>query len=383
MRLLTTTSELNQACAQFQTSRYVTIDTEFLREKTFWPKLCLIQIAMPGFEALIDPLAEGINMSRLFEILKNPDILKVMHGCRQDIEIFHKEAGIIPSPMMDTQVMAMVCGYGDSISYEALVKRIAQGTIDKGSRFTDWSRRPLNNDQLTYALADVTYLRDIFENLENDLKKTGRLTWLSEEMDILTNPETYIQSPENAWKRLKYQDKRPHIMGVVIELAKWREIQAQTRDLPRNRILKDDAIREIALQNPKKPEDFDKMRSVPTGFISSRNAAGLMEAIEAGRKLTKKDLPPPPPVVDNRPGIGPLVDLLKVLLKYCCEENQVAPKLIANVAELERIASDDNPDVKCMEGWRKDVFGAAAMDLKNGRLALASENDRILIIKRD
>ena len=383
MRLLTTTSELNQACARFQTSRYVTIDTEFLREKTFWPKLCLIQIAMPGFEALIDPLAEGINMSGFFEILKSPDILKVMHGCRQDIEIFQKEAGIIPSPMMDTQVMAMVCGYGDSISYETLVRRIAHGTIDKGSRFTDWSRRPLNNDQLTYALADVTYLRDIFENLENDLKKTGRLAWLSEEMDILTNPETYNQSPENAWKRLKYQDKRPHIMGVVIELAKWREIQAQTRDLPRNRILKDDAIREIALQNPKKPEDFDKMRSVPTGFISSRNAAGLMEAIEAGRKLTKKDLPPPPPMVDNRPGIGPLVDLLKVLLKYCCEENQVAPKLIASVAELERIASDDNPDVKCMEGWRKDVFGAAAMDLKNGRLALASENDRILIIKRD
>ena len=383
MRLLTTTSELNQACAQFQTSRYVTIDTEFLREKTFWPKLCLIQIAMPGFEALIDPLAEGINMSGFFEILKNPDILKVMHGCRQDIEIFYKEAGIIPSPMMDTQVMAMVCGYGDSISYEALVKRIAKGTIDKGSRFTDWSRRPLNNDQLTYALADVTYLRDIFEILENELNKRGRLAWLSEEMDILTNPETYNQSPENAWKRLKFQDKRPHIMGVVIELAKWREIQAQTRDLPRNRILKDDAIREIALQNPKKPEDFDKMRSVPTGFIYSRNAAGLMEAIEAGRKLTKKDLPPPPPVFDNRPGIGPLVDLLKVLLKYCCEENQVAPKLIASVAELERIASDDNPDVKCMEGWRKDVFGAAAMDLKNGRLALASENDRILIIKRD
>ena len=383
MRLLTTTSELNQACAQFQTSRYVTIDTEFLREKTFWPKLCLIQIAMPGFEALIDPLAEGIDMSGFFEILKNPDILKVMHGCRQDIEIFQKEAGIIPSPMMDTQVMAMVCGYGDSISYEALVRRIAHGTIDKGSRFTDWSRRPLNNDQLTYAIADVTYLRDIFENLENDLKKTGRLAWLSEEMHILTNPETYNQSPENAWKRLKYQDKRPHIMGVVIELAKWREIQAQTRDLPRNRILKDDAIREIALQNPKKPEDFDKMRSVPKGFISSRNAAGLMEAIEAGRKLTKKDLPPAPPVFDNRPGIGPLVDLLKVLLKYCCEENQVAPKLIANVTDLERIASDDNPDVKCMEGWRKDVFGAAAMDLKNGRLALASENDRILIIKRD
>ncbi len=383
MRLLTTTSELNQACAQLQTSRYVTIDTEFLRENTFWPKLCLIQIAMPGFEALIDPLAGNIDMSGFFEILKNPDILKVMHGCRQDIEIFHKEAGIIPSPMMDTQVMAMVCGYGDSISYEALVKRIAQGTIDKSSRFTDWSRRPLNNNQLTYALADVTYLRDIFENLENDLKKTGRLAWLKEEMDFLTNPETYNQSPENAWKRLKYQDKRPHIMGVVIELAKWREIQAQTRDLPRNRILKDDAIREIALQNPIKPEDFDKMRSVPKGFISSRNAAGLMEAIEAGRKLTKKDLPPAPPVFDNRPGIGPLVDLLKVLLKYCCEENQVAPKLIANVTDLERIASDDNPDVKCMEGWRKDVFGAAAMDLKNGRLALASENDRILIIKRD
>lgn len=383
MTLLTTTSELNQACARFETSRYVTIDTEFLREKTFWPQLCLVQIAMPDFEVLIDPLAENIDLSALFEILKNQNIIKVMHGCRQDIEIFHKEAGIIPTPLMDTQVMAMVCGYGDSISYEALVKRIPQGTIDKGSRFTDWSRRPLNDDQLTYALADVTYLRDIFENLENELATTGRLEWLSEEMDILTNPETYNQSPEIAWKRLKFQDKRPHIMGVIIELAKWREILAQTRDVPRNRILKDDAIREIALQNPKKPEDFDRMRSVPRGFIASRNAEGLMAAVEAGRQLTKSELPPPPAVVDNRPGIGPLVDLLKVLLKFCCEENQVAPKLIANVADLERIASDENPQVKCMEGWRKEVFGGAAMDLKNGKLALASEDDKIVIIRRD
>lgn len=383
MKCLTTTPELDEACERFASSRYVTIDTEFLREKTFWPKLCLVQIAMPGFEALIDPLAEEIDLSSLFGLLKNEKVIKVMHGCHQDVEIFHKEAGVIPSPLMDTQVMAMVCGHGDSAGYEALVRRITGDKIDKGSRFTDWSRRPLSENQLTYALADVTHLRDVFESLEAEIGQSNRFDWLSEEMETLTSPETYDQSPDTAWKRLRFHDKRPHVMGIIIEVAKWREAKAQDRNVPRNRILRNETIREIALQNPKTPGDFDKLRTFPNGFIRSRNARGLMEAIEAGRGWEKGDLPELPPAAENRPGIAPLVDLLKVLLKHCCEEHQVAPKLIANVADLERIASDDEPDVKSLRGWRRDVFGQAALELKNGELALASKGDKIVVIRQN
>lgn len=381
MEMITDNDSLATACAKFKTARYITIDTEFLRETTFWPKLCLIQVAMPDYATLIDPLADGLDLTPFFDLLLDENILKVMHGCRQDVEIFHKEAGIIPTPLMDTQVMAMVCGFGDAAGYETLVRKIAKEVIDKGSRFTDWSRRPLSEKQLTYALADVTHLRVVFEQLETELKETGRGEWVTEEMTIITNPETYEQLPKNAWKRLKMHDKRPRVMGTLIEIAAWREAKAQQNNVPRNRILKDDALREIALQGPKDKDALDKMRSIPKGYAKSKNLDGLLDCITKGLKTEKTDLPPIPTPFENRPGIAPLIDLLKVLLKRACEENDVAPKLIANVADLERIASDEKPDVKAMQGWRYDIFGHDAMRVKNGKIGLACRDDKVILIE--
>lgn len=382
MNLITTNEELRALCDALSTQRYITVDTEFLRESTFWPKLCLIQTAGDGVEAMIDPLAEDLDLKPFFELMVNPDVLKVMHGCRQDIEIFHKEAGIIPAPLFDTQIAAMVCGFGDAVGYENLIKNTTGGKIDKGSRFTDWSLRPLSEAQLTYALADVTHLRDAFEYLEKQLAENGRSAWLEEESALLSDVEIYEQKPENAWKRMKMQDRRPHVLGVLIEVAAWRESEAQSRNVPRNRILKDDAIRELALQGPKDKKGLSKLRAVPRGYENSRHAEPLLEAVARGRKKSKDELPPMPAPVVNRPGIGPLTDLLKVLLKQRSEESGVAPKLIANVADLERIASDESPDVPAMKGWRFEIFGQYAVDLKQGKLALASENDAVVLVKR-
>ena len=382
MNLITTNDALAELCDALAGKRYITVDTEFLRESTFWPKLCLIQTAAQDIEAMIDPLAEDLDLQPFYELMANEDVLKVMHGCRQDVEIFHKEAGIIPAPLFDTQIAAMVCGFGDAVGYENLIKNTTGGKIDKGSRFTDWSQRPLSEAQLTYALADVTHLRDAFEYLENELKKNGRATWLEEESAQLSDPEIYQQSPDNAWKRFRMQDRRAHVLGVLIEVAAWREEEAQSRNVPRNRILKDDAIRELALQGPKDKKALSKLRAVPRGYENSRHAEPLLEAVARGRKKTKDELPPMPAPTVNRPGIGPLVDLLKVLLKQRSEETGVAPKLIANVADLERLASDDKPDVPAMQGWRFEIFGQYAVELKQGKLALASENDSVVLVKR-
>lgn len=382
MNLITTNDALAELCDALAGKRYITVDTEFLRESTFWPKLCLIQTAAHDIEAMIDPLAEGIDLQPFYDLMANENVLKVMHGCRQDVEIFHKEAGIIPAPLFDTQIAAMVCGFGDAVGYENLIKNTTGGKIDKGSRFTDWSQRPLSEAQLTYALADVTHLRDAFEYLENELKKNGRASWLEEESAQLSDPEIYQQSPENAWKRFRMQDRRVHVLGVLIEVAAWREEEAQSRNVPRNRILKDDAIRELALQGPKDKKALSKLRAVPRGYENSRHAEPLLEAVARGRKKSKDDLPPMPAPTVNRPGIGPLVDLLKVLLKQRSEESGVAPKLIANVADLERLASDEAPDVPSMQGWRYEIFGQYAVELKQGKLALASENDSVVLVKR-
>ena len=382
MNLITTNDALAELCEALAGERYITVDTEFLRESTFWPKLCLIQTAAQGIEAMIDPLAEDLDLQPFYDLMANENVLKVMHGCRQDVEIFHKEAGIIPAPLFDTQIAAMVCGFGDAVGYENLIKNTTGGKIDKGSRFTDWSQRPLSDAQLTYALADVTHLRDAFEYLENELKKNGRASWLEEESAQLSDPEIYQQSPENAWKRFRMQDRRAHVLGVLIEVAAWREEEAQNRNVPRNRILKDDAIRELALQAPKDKKGLSKLRAVPRGYENSRHAEPLLEAIARGRQKTKEDLPPMPAPTVNRPGIGPLVDLLKVLLKQRSEETGVAPKLIANVADLERLASDEAPDIPAMHGWRYEIFGDYAIALKQGKLALASEDDGVVLVKR-
>ena len=383
MELITTNEALSELCAELANQRYITVDTEFLREKTFWPQLCLIQTAGQDIEAMIDPLAEGIDLAPFYALLANENVLKVMHGCRQDIEIFFHQAQTIPKPLFDTQIAAMVCGFGDAVGYETLIRKTTGGKIDKGSRFTDWSHRPLSDNQLTYALADVTHLRGAFEFLENELVENGRGAWLDEETALLSDPEIYAQRPENAWKRLRMQDRRPHVIGVLIEVAAWRETEAQSRNVPRNRILKDDALRELALQGPKDKRGLTRLRAVPKGFEGSRYADPLLEAVARGRKMEKDDLPDLPAPAVNRQGIGPLVDLLKVLLKQRSEETGVAPKLIANVSDLERIASDVAPDVAALKGWRHEIFGQYAEALKAGKLALASQDDAVILVERD
>ncbi len=383
MNLISTTEELKALCADLAACPYITVDTEFLRENTFWPILCLIQTAGHNVEGMIDPLAEGIDLQPFYDLLVNPNVLKVMHGCRQDVEIFHHQAGVIPTPLFDTQIAAMVCGFGDAVGYETLIHKTTNGKIDKASRFTDWSHRPLSDAQLTYALSDVTHLRDAYEYLDETLEKNGRRAWLEEESNLLSDPEVYLQSPENAWRRLRMQDRRPKVLGVLIEVAKWRDSEAQSRNVPRNRVLKDDAIRELALQAPKDKAALARLRAVPRGFENSRHAEALLEAVKIGRNKKPEELPEVQAAVVNRPGIGPLVELLKVLLKQRSEETQVAPKLIANVADLERIASDQDPDVPAMRGWRREIFGQHALDLKQGRLALASDNDMVILVARD
>lgn len=372
-----------QACQKFATSRYITLDTEFIREKTFWPELCLIQAAMPQYEVLIDPLAEGIDLTPFYELLRNKQVIKVMHGCRQDVEIFYHQAKLIPAPLMDTQVMAMVCGFGNAVSYEMLARRLASVKLDKGSRFTNWAQRPLSDKQTTYALADVTHLCTIFEKLEAKMHANGRADWVVEEMADLTDEATYLQLPKNAWKRFRLYDNRLHVMGILFKVAAWREKMAQKRNIPRGRILKDDTIREIALQAPKDAASIEELRSIPKGFMRSHYAKGLIQAVLEGQQIEKHDLPSYPKMVVNRAGIGPLVELLKVLLKQCCKTHDVAPKLIAKTEDLERLASEDDPDISILSGWRYEIFGKAALDLKHGRIALTCINDEITLVPID
>ena len=382
MELISNTADLKDFCAELAKSDFITVDTEFIRETTYWPQLCLIQAANVARAAMIDPLAEGIDLTPFLSLLRDQNIVKVMHGCRQDIEIFFNLAQIIPTPLFDTQIAAMACGFGDAVGYETLIAKTVGAKIDKGSRFTDWERRPLSDSQLKYALADVTHLRDAYVFLRDQLKNNGRDHWVREEMAVILDPETYLQRPENAWKRLRMQERRPHVIGVLVAVAAWRETQARERNVPRNRILKDDAIREIALQGPRSVDALTRLRAVPKGFEKSRMAETLIEAVTAGLEADPKSLPKMPRAVVNRAGIGPLVDLLRVLLKQRCDECDVAPKLIASAADLERIASDTDPDVPAMRGWRYEIFGQYAMDLKNGKLALASEGDNVVLVVR-
>ncbi|MGI9440260.1 MAG: ribonuclease D [Parvibaculales bacterium] len=381
MNLITTQDALQAFCSQLATQNYITIDTEFLREKTFWPKLCLIQAASPDVEAMIDPLVESLDLQPFFELLGNEKLLKVMHGCRQDIEIFYNLTQEIPHPLFDTQIAAMVCGFGDAVGYETLVKATTGGKIDKTNRFTDWSHRPLSDAQLAYALADVTHLRGAYEFLANKLAENKRQEWVNEEMAILRDPAIYVQSPSDGWKRLKMHDRRPAVIGTLMEVTQWRDEQAQSRNLPRNWVLKDDALREIALQRPRDKTALARLRAVPRGFENSRHAQALLDAVQQGKKLTADNMPNLPEIVTNRRGIGPLVDLLRVLLKQRSEATDVAPKLIASIADLECIASQDKADIAAMQGWRYEIFGAYAEKLKNGRLALASQDDVVTLIE--
>lgn len=381
MNIITTTDALQTICARLAGVGYVTVDTEFMRDSTYWPKLCLIQLASPTEDFIIDPLAPDLDLGAFYELMRNKQVVKVFHAARQDIEIFWHEAETIPDPLFDTQVAAMVCGFGDSVGYETLVKRLTGGSVDKSSRFTDWSRRPLSEKQLQYACGDVTHLRKIYEVLARRLTQTGRARWVAEEMAILQDPATYSLKPEDAWKRLKMRFKGPKGLAVLVEVAAWRERQAQDRDLPRSRILKDDALAEIATQIPRTSEELDRLRAVPKGMSNSRSATSLMEAIERGLSMPEEQIPVVKDAEPLPPGIGPLVELLKVLLAMRSEEHEVAQKLLAKVSDLELIAAHEEADVPALKGWRREVFGADALRLKRGELALSARGRKIVIIE--
>jgi ribonuclease D len=381
MDLINTTRDLAEACGRLARHPYVTVDTEFLRETTYYPLLCVAQIASADEAVVIDALAEGLDLKPFYELMANERVLKVFHAARQDIEIVWHQAGLIPHPIFDTQVAAMVLGYGDSISYDQLVQRITGDTLDKSHRFTDWSRRPLSPAQVKYAISDVTHLRDVFVALDADLHKRGRADWVGEEMEVLTSPETYRADPETAWERLKTRVRKPKELAVLMEVAAWREREAQTRDVPRGRVLKDDVLGEIATQAPTTVERLAGLRSLPRGFERSKWGQDILQAVARGLARDPKTLPR----IERPRGGGngaATVELLKVLLRMTSERHAVAAKVIATIDELERIAADDTADVPALHGWRRELFGEKALALKHGRLALAVEENRVVAIER-
>jgi ribonuclease D len=378
MSLLSTSEDVAALCERLAQHPFVTVDTEFLRETTFWPKVCVIQLASPEEAAAIDTLVEGIDLTPFFDLMANEAVVKVFHAARQDLEIVWRLAGLIPTPLFDTQVAAMVCGFGDQASYGELAKSIAGVNLDKSSRFTDWSRRPLSEAQVRYAIADVTYLRDIYLHLRSRLERSARLHWLADEMEALTSPAIYVQHPDDAWERLRHRARKPRDLAALIELAAWREAEAQARDVPRARVLKDDALIEIALAAPRTEEALSNLRAIPRGLERSRAGAEILAAIE--RAMARDPASLPPIERDRRSANGATVELLKVLLRQVCEETGVAAKMIATVDDLEAIAASDNADVLALKGWRRAVFGEKALELKRGRLALAVENGKVVTL---
>ncbi len=382
MDLITTTDQLAAACDRLSKHWIVTVDTEFLRETTYYPLLCVVQMASADEAVVIDTLADGIDLAPFFALMANPNVLKVFHAARQDIEIVWHRAGIVPQPIFDTQVAAMVLGYGDSIAYDQLVERVTGQRLDKTHRFTDWSRRPLTDEQVRYAVNDVTHLRDVFATLDADLKKRGRSDWVSEEMEVLTSPKTYDFHPERAWERLKTRVRKPKELAVLMEVAAWREQEAQSRDVPRSRVLKDDAVGDIATHAPTSLEKLANLRSLPKGFDRSKWGSDIVAAVQRGVARDLHTLPKIEKPRGNANGAA-IVELLKVLLRMTSERHAVASKVIATVDDLEQIANSDNADVGAMRGWRRELFGEAALGLKHGRLALAIEKGRVVRVDRE
>ena len=380
MTLIADTQELAAVCSRLARHPFVTVDTEFLRETTFWPKVCVIQIASPNEAFAIDALAEGLDLAPFFALMADTNVVKVFHAARQDIEIMWNLAQMIPAPLFDTQVAAMVCGYGDQVSYGDLANQICRVTLDKSSRFTDWSRRPLSDAQVEYAIADVTWLRDIYLFLKSKLEKSGRIEWLADEMTTLTSISTYEQKPENAWERLKGRARKPRDLAVLMEIAAWREHEAQTRDVPRSRVLKDDVMIEIALAAPRDAAALANLRAFPRGMEKSKAGAEILAAIERGLARDPKSLPKLER--DRRPQRdSATVELLKVLLRQVAEKHGVAAKMVATVDDLEAIAGSDEADVAALTGWRRNLFGEKALLLKRGRLALTVEKSKVVTLE--
>lgn len=381
MTPITTTAELAAFCDRLKGQPFVAVDTEFMRETTYWPKLCLIQAATATDEAVIDPMAEGMDLEPFLDIMRDERILKVFHAARQDVEIFNNLKAM-PRPLFDTQVAGMAAGFGEQIAYDALVRQMLKIELDKSSRFTDWARRPLAESQLTYALADVTHLAKLYPMLRERLEKEGRLVWVTDEMQALTDPANYDVVPENAWKRLKPRRHTAKYLAVYKAVAAWRERTAQLRDQPRGRILKDEAIDEVATQAPTDAAGLDRLRSVPKGFSGSKFGPDLLEAIGEALKNPEAYAP----VVEraktvSSPAAGAVVELLKVLLKARAEDTGVASKLIATVSDLEMIANDDEAESPALKGWRLEAFGADALRIKRGELALVLDGARVRVVE--
>lgn len=377
MSLITHSAALAEFCAGLASADFIAVDTEFMREKTYWPILCLLQIAGPDNAAAIDPLAPGIDLTPVLALMTDASVLKVFHAARQDVEIFFHLTGAVPAPLFDTQVAAMVCGFGESASYETIAAKLAGATIDKSSRFTDWSHRPLSERQLHYALADVVPLRKAYERLAARLEKTGRTSWVAEQMALLSDPKTYRNEPAEAWRRLKPRTQNRRTLALVRELAAWREAAAQKRDVPRNRLVRDEALLEIAAHPPRHVEDLARIRALGRPVAEGRIGAEILAIVERARALPESAWPEPPAQHKLPAGIGPLVELMRVLLRLVAEENDVAPRLIADNDDLEAIAADDAAAVPALSGWRAELFGRDALDLKHGRLALTASGTRI------
>lgn len=382
MQPITTTAALREVCERMRAHRYLTVDTEFLRETTYYPLLCVAQLATDDEAVVVDALAQDIDLAPFFDLLIDERVVKVFHAARQDIEIIWNMAGRIPHPVFDTQVAAMVLGYGDSISYDALVQRITGDQLDKSHRFTDWTRRPLSDAQLAYAVSDVTHLRHVYLKLDEDLHRRGRANWVSAEMAVLTSPDTYRADPERAWERLKTRVRKPKDLAVLMEVAAWREREAQSRDVPRSRVLKDEVVGDIAVQHPATIEKLGHLRSLPKGFERSRWGEQIVEAVKRGLARDPKTLPRLDRFRAAQNG-GATVELLKVLLRMTAETHGVAAKVVATVDDLERIAADDDADVAALKGWRREVFGEKALALKHGKLALAVQGSRVVLVERE
>ena len=380
MKTITKTSELKDFCDRAADEKYITIDTEFLRERTYFSKLCLVQLAIPGDEnenaVIVDTLVNNLDLSPLYKVFKNPNVVKVFHAARQDLEIFYLDSGIFPYPLFDTQIAAMVCGFGDQIAYETLVRQLAKQTLDKSSRFTDWSRRPLTDAQKKYALADVTHLRIIYETLSEKLLKTKRLKWVDEELKILISPKTYDFDPKNAWRRLKTKSNSRRFLGLAASLAEFREVFAQTKNIPRNRVIKDDALLELASNKPKTIDELSKSRLLLREARKGEIASGLLGAIEKGLNIPEEELPEKKERLDKGILNSALSDLLRVLLKSCSESSGVASKLIASAGDLDALAAGDR-SISALNGWRFEVFGKSALELCDGKIGLIAKGTKV------
>jgi ribonuclease D len=383
MTVIADSAALAAFCRRAGKAEFITVDTEFIRDRTYWPRLCLVQIADPEEAVAIDPLADGIRLAPLFDLLNDPKVLKVFHAARQDVEIFNKLSGKIPAPIFDTQVAAMVCGFGDSVGYERLVAKFARARIDKGMRFTDWAHRPLSKKQLAYALDDVIHLRVVYQALSARIRQTGRASWLDEEMADLTNPATYRLEPAEAWRRLKARLRKGRHLWILREVAAWREIEAQNRDVPRNRVLRDDLLVDIAVHEPRTPEDLAALRSASRDRPSKAAVQAMLAIVARAKELPEHAYPRLADGAGDVPAAPATVDLLRVLLKLRCDQHGVAQKLVASSEDLAAIASDDRAEVPALHGWRRELFGEDALSLKHGRLALAAKGPNIVVVTND